>query len=303
MGISELLILIPAISLTLSSPQVDTVIDESVDSYYGYYVEIVEEEKAREKAEEERILQETISYVEEAKFNEKGLVLMEGVASEEVYRLKNFLKTMGYAGISENYYFDSNLKKAVVDYQGKNGLSADGIVGAGTYRSINNDLKTHRIILPQMKIKINGNVPSGNWIMINKNNNTLYYLKGSSLVKKYPVATGRTMDLTPEGKYVIVNKLVNPGWGGAGKYDPVPGGAPNNPLGKRWMGINIGGGGTYGIHGNSNSSSVGKYVSAGCVRMHNPDVESFFNQVSMRTPVWIGSEEKLSSYGITFNME
>ena len=69
----------------------------------------------------------------------------------------------------------------------------------------------------------------------------------------------------------------------------IPGGDPRNPLGSRWLGINANGtrGTTYAIHGNNNPDSIGGYVSSGCVRMHDSEVEWLFNQVPVNTPVII----------------
>lgn len=139
------------------------------------------------------------------------------------------------------------------------------------------------------------------WIIINKSNNNLYHLKGNEIIKRYPVATGKTPEHTPEGKFTIVTKYINPAWGGAGIYKPIRGGAANNPLGKRWMGLSIKGGGSYGIHGNSDQDSIGKYVTLGCVRMFNEDVESLYQLIDYGTPVWIGSETQLNEYGVLFN--
>ncbi|MCG3017628.1 L,D-transpeptidase, partial [Escherichia coli] len=72
------------------------------------------------------------------------------------------------------------------------------------------------------------------FIVINKANNQLAYYKNNKLVRTFSVATGRTNSLTPEGKFRIVNKIVNrPYYTGK-----IPGGDPRNPLGNRWMGIN-----------------------------------------------------------------
>ncbi|WP_434092381.1 L,D-transpeptidase [Priestia megaterium] len=69
----------------------------------------------------------------------------------------------------------------------------------------------------------------------------------------------------------------------------IPGGDPRNPLGKRWLGINANGtyGDTYGIDGNNNENSIGKYMSQGCVRMHNADIEKLYDKVQVGTPVAI----------------
>lgn len=298
MGIHQLIIIIPIISMTITSPQINTSIDERVNGYYDYYIESNEETKVQEF-----FIEDSSPAGEVSQFNENSILLSQGIASEEVYRLKSFLKDMGYTGILEDYYYDKETKDLVREYQKNNRLVSDGIVGLDTYKSINNDLQIHKIILPEMKIEFNSKVPDSKWIMLNKTNNTLYYLKGTELIEKYPVATGKQMSLTPEGKFKIVIKLKNPAWGGAGRYEPVAGGAPNNPLGKRWMGLSVGGGGQYGIHGNSNSSSIGRFVSLGCIRMNNYDIESFYEQVDLGIPVWIGNEGKLEDFGIIFNME
>jgi lipoprotein-anchoring transpeptidase ErfK/SrfK len=123
--------------------------------------------------------------------------------------------------------------------------------------------------------------------------------KGSDTVKKYPVAVGNPPSLTPEGRFKIVIKVVNPMWGGGGYAQPVAGGVPENPLGYRWMGLDLGGGVEYGIHGNNAPYSIGTNASHGCVRMINSDVESLYEIVSVDTPVWIGSEDFLEKNGIT----
>ncbi|WP_124728091.1 SH3 domain-containing protein [Staphylospora marina] len=122
-------------------------------------------------------------------------------------------------------------------------------------------------------------------IEINKRTNKLYLYKNGSVVKVYPVATGRTSSLTPEGTFPIVVKIVKPGWKG------IPGGHPNNPLGERWNGLSVRGdnGRTYGIHGTNDPSSIGKHASSGCVRMHNNHVIELYNTIHEGTAVWIHS--------------
>lgn len=235
------------------------------------------------------------------KFNENGMNLREGIFNEEVIRLKRFLNKKNYTGINEDYYFDNKTREAVIDYQKNKGLSPDGVVGRATYQVINRDMEENNINIPRRNLNFTNEIPNNYWILINKSSNTMYYLNGSNIIYRYPVATGRTPGDTPEGKFTIVTKVVNPAWGGAGRYTPVKGGAPNNPLGKRWMGLSVGGGGWYGIHGNADSSSIGKYISLGCIRMINEDVEFLYDKVELRTPVWIGNELKLNQFGVEFN--
>ena len=123
------------------------------------------------------------------------------------------------------------------------------------------------------------------FIIINKSNNQLAYYENSQLKKVFSVGTGRSQSLTPEGNFKIVNKIKNrPYYTGN-----IPGGDPRNPLGDRWLGLNANGtwGTTYAIHGNNNPDSIGGYVSSGCVRMHDSEVEWLFDQVPVNTPVII----------------
>ncbi|WP_081411005.1 L,D-transpeptidase [Desulfotruncus alcoholivorax] len=120
-------------------------------------------------------------------------------------------------------------------------------------------------------------------IIINKATNKLYFNSNDTIFKVFPVATGRTPALTPEGQFSIVVKLVNPAYYRLN----IPGGSPRNPLGYRWLGLSVGGGGVYGIHGTNNPASIGTYASGGCIRMHNQDVTWLFDHTPLGTPVKI----------------
>lgn len=254
---------------------------------------------------EESIIEDVIDEfkIEINKFNPSGIILKEGIAGEEVLRVKRFFKEKGYININEDYYFDSRLKEVVLNYQLSHGIVADGIIGKNTYEKINEHMEFYNINIPHMSIWITEQVPEGSWIIINKSSNNLYYLNSKELINKFNIATGKSSLHTPEGKFSIVTKFINPSWGGAGIYRPIKGGAANNPLGKRWMGLNIGGGSTYGIHGNADISSIGHYASLGCIRMFNQDAEYLYELINMGIPVWIGDENRFKEYGITFKLE
>ncbi|KKI89401.1 N-acetylmuramoyl-L-alanine amidase [Bacillus sp. SA1-12] len=128
------------------------------------------------------------------------------------------------------------------------------------------------------------------FIIINKATNQLAYYENNQLKKVFKVGTGRSQSLTPEGKFKIVNKIKNRPYYKGG----IPGGDPRNPLGNRWLGINARGtwGTTYAIHGNNNPNSIGGYVSSGCVRMYDNEVEWLYNQVPVGTPVMIVTSGK-----------
>ncbi|HBV99259.1 MAG: ErfK/YbiS/YcfS/YnhG family protein [Peptococcaceae bacterium BICA1-7] len=109
---------------------------------------------------------------------------------------------------------------------------------------------------------------AGTNLVILRSSRKLQHFSGRILKNTYPVAVGKFSTPTPLGNYRVINKVLNPG----------------DILGTRWMGLDIPGG-NYGIHGTNNPSSIGKFISLGCIRMQNHDVESLFPQVGIGTPV------------------
>jgi len=95
---------------------------------------------------------------------------------------------------------------------------------------------------------------------------TLY--KNGSTRASYPVGVGKMLTPTPTGTYFIINKHPNPG----------------GPFGIMWMGLNKP---SYGIHGTNAPSSIGHFVSHGCIRMHNRDVLTLSKIVPIGTQVTI----------------
>lgn len=164
---------------------------------------------------------------------------------------------------------------------------------------MNNIFKKTFIVLLSAIIIFAGTAPVSNaaskhMIIVNTKKNTLNYYVNYTLVKKFRCATGKASTPTPQRKTTIVNKIKNRPFYKTG----IPGGDPRNPLGKRWMGLNIDGtqGSTYGIHGNNNEKSIGKNVSHGCIRMHNSEVEWLFDQVPLGTVVLIKNTSNSDNY-------
>lgn len=110
----------------------------------------------------------------------------------------------------------------------------------------------------------------GSQITINLANRRLSHYEGNRLSKVYPVGVGKPATPTPTGSYTVISKIVQPG----------------GMLGARWMGLSIPTG-NYGIHGTNNPPSIGGYVSNGCIRMYNQDVEELFPSVTIGMPVEI----------------
>lgn len=126
------------------------------------------------------------------------------------------------------------------------------------------------------------------FIVIDKSSNKLYFYEKGKLVKSFAVATGKKPSLTPEGLFTVHEKIKNRPY----YKEHIKGGDPKNPLGDRWLGLEVKlkNGSTsyaYGIHGTNNEKSIGKYVSNGCIRMHNESVRWLYDQVKVDTPVLI----------------
>ncbi|MBJ7328266.1 MAG: L,D-transpeptidase [Solirubrobacteraceae bacterium] len=118
----------------------------------------------------------------------------------------------------------------------------------------------------------------------------LRLFKGLKLRKTYGIAVGQAGHGTPAGQFTITNKQVDPAWhvpmsdwAGALAGTVVPGGAPNNPLKARWLGITDG----VGIHGTGEPWSIGSAASHGCLRMKVPDVIDLYPRVPVGTTILI----------------
>mgnify|MGYP000064717006 CR=1 FL=1 len=64
----------------------------------------------------------------------------------------------------------------------------------------------------------------------------------------------------------------------------IEGGSPRNPMGAAVLGLSHG---NYAIHGTNNPSSIGGFVSHGCIRMHNADIMDLYRRASIGTEVHV----------------
>jgi lipoprotein-anchoring transpeptidase ErfK/SrfK len=130
-------------------------------------------------------------------------------------------------------------------------------------------------------------------LVLHRDRFQLSLYKNLKLARTYDVAVGMVGLETPAGLYHIQNKAVNPAWtepnsdwvAPADRGKVVPGGAPENPLKARWLGI-FNGAGIHGIDP-SEYGSIGHAASHGCVRMRIPDVIDLYPQVPVGAPIYI----------------
>lgn len=125
-------------------------------------------------------------------------------------------------------------------------------------------------------------------IVIDTDNTYLYYVLGQGRAIRYGVGVGRE-GFTWSGVQTISRKAEWPDWippaEMIARQPYLPrwiGGGPGNPLGARalYLGSSI-----YRIHGTNDPSTIGKFVSSGCIRMTNEDVVDLFAKVNVGTKV------------------
>ncbi|KAF4325371.1 hypothetical protein G195_000982 [Phytophthora kernoviae 00238/432] len=110
-------------------------------------------------------------------------------------------------------------------------------------------------------------------IIVDKSRHKLALISGNTIIRNYEVGLGG--DRTPEGSFVISDKVVNPN------------GHSNGEFGSRGMQLSDT---NYAIHGTNEPNSIGLDESLGCVRMSTEDVEELFALAPQGTPVRIGKD-------------
>jgi L,D-transpeptidase ErfK/SrfK len=119
----------------------------------------------------------------------------------------------------------------------------------------------------------------------------MLFLVDDGGVTGYPITVGQRGWPTPLGPFTIVDKERNPAWDvpesiqremqAQGKpvitrMEP----SPDNPLGDYWLRLSLP---AIGIHGTNAPSSIYRYASHGCIRMHPDDVAALFDRVGIGT--------------------
>src|ERR1700736_5606859 len=125
-------------------------------------------------------------------------------------------------------------------------------------------------------------------VIIDTGNTALYYVLGQGRAIRYGVGVGRE-GFTWSGVQTISRKAEWPDWHPPAQmiarqpYLPrFMAGGPGNPLGARAMYL---GSSEYRIHGTNDPSTIGKFVSSGCIRLTNQDVADLFSRVDVGTKV------------------
>jgi lipoprotein-anchoring transpeptidase ErfK/SrfK len=121
-------------------------------------------------------------------------------------------------------------------------------------------------------------------VLVSIPDRNLAVLENGNVIAYFPVAVGAAVSPSPEGEFEIVNRVVNPIYYHEGMVMPA---GKDNPVGPRWIGLNLKG---YGIHGTNAPRSIGHATSHGCIRLRNRDVEKLFTMLRVGDAVEIRGE-------------
>jgi lipoprotein-anchoring transpeptidase ErfK/SrfK len=130
---------------------------------------------------------------------------------------------------------------------------------------------------------------SAGTIVVKTNERRLYLVLGDGQALRYPVGVGKAGKAWA-GTTQIDGKYIKPAWAPPAEIkrdkpslpDVIAGGSPRNPMGAAAMTL---AGGEYAIHGTNVPSSIGGFVSYGCIRMYNADIIDLYQRVGVGTQV------------------
>lgn len=126
-------------------------------------------------------------------------------------------------------------------------------------------------------------------IVVETSERKLHLMMGNGEILTYSVGVGRA-GKSWTGTGAIRAKYIAPAWSPPRAVkrekpwlpDYIPGGTAQNPMGAAAMLLNVD---QYAIHGTNVPSSIGGFVSFGCIRMHNHDILDLYKRVKVGTRV------------------
>jgi len=109
----------------------------------------------------------------------------------------------------------------------------------------------------------------------------LAVIDNGTVIATFQVAVGAKFSPSPTGEFTIISRVSNPTYYHHGTVIPT---GKDNPVGTRWVGLNLKG---YGIHGTNAPRSIGRAASHGCIRLRNRDMERLFTMLRVGDVVQI----------------
>ncbi len=154
--------------------------------------------------------------------------------------------------------------------------------------------------LRRQLVRYHGREPAGT-IVIDTPNTFLYFVLGNGQAIRYGIGVGRE-GFTWAGAEKVSRMAEWPDWHPpADMLERQPylprfmAGGPGNPLGARalYLGKTL-----YRIHGTNQPSTIGQFVSSGCIRLLNEDIEDLYGRVTVGTRVVVLPDQGQRSSGI-----
>lgn len=125
-------------------------------------------------------------------------------------------------------------------------------------------------------------------IIVDTDNTVLLLVMGNGQAISYGVGVGRD-GFRWSGEQVITRMASWPDWNPPSEMiDRQPylprfmAGGPSNPMGARALYL---GSSVYRIHGTNDPTTIGQFVSSGCIRLTNDDIEDLYARVNIGTRV------------------
>jgi lipoprotein-anchoring transpeptidase ErfK/SrfK len=130
------------------------------------------------------------------------------------------------------------------------------------------------------------------FVLVSIPDRKLVVVEDESVIATSSIAVGAVESPSPTGEFRVINRVSNPTYYRPGSVIPS---GKDNPMGTRWIGLNLKG---YGIHGTNAPRSIGGAASHGCIRLRNRDVERLFTmlRVGDRVEIHGDRDEKVAQY-------
>jgi L,D-transpeptidase ErfK/SrfK len=133
---------------------------------------------------------------------------------------------------------------------------------------------------------------SGSLLVINVPQRMLFRVVDGRVDAAFPVAVGRPTWRTPRGAFTVLEKEVDPTWDvppsiqaemrreGKPVITSIPP-CPAKALGRHWIRLSHPG---VGLHGTNVPTSIYRFTTHGCIRLHPDDVGTLFERVQVGDP-------------------
>lgn len=146
-----------------------------------------------------------------------GPLLSKGKRYNRVVELRKRLAISGDIALGNNSdeaLFDNSLEEAVLRFQKRHGLNADGVVGKSTLNALNisAESRVRQIELNLERLRLSRNKFSGPYIMVNIADFRLDVIENDKSVMSMKVIVGKPYLNTPVFDDIMTHIVFNPSW-------------------------------------------------------------------------------------------